>query len=72
MYYNAILFSILNRYQPKLIILDVSPYVIDKKINDKERLENLLDAVNNEEKKVQEKMNGRKVKGKPIQNEKDW
>ncbi|OYU80923.1 MAG: BatC protein [Flavobacterium sp. BFFFF1] len=38
----------------------------------KERLQNLLDAVNNEEKKVQEKVNAKKVKGKPVQTEKDW
>ncbi len=38
----------------------------------KERLQNLLDAVNNEEKKVQDKVNAQKVKGKPIQTEKDW
>jgi tetratricopeptide (TPR) repeat protein len=38
----------------------------------KERLENLLDAVNNEEKKIQDKVNAQKVKGKPIQTEKDW
>ncbi|RZJ28429.1 MAG: tetratricopeptide repeat protein [Flavobacterium sp.] len=38
----------------------------------KERLQNLLDAVNNEEKKVQQKVNGHKVKGTPVQNEKDW
>ena len=38
----------------------------------KQRLENLLDAVNNDEKKVQEKINGKKVKGKPSKNEKDW
>ena len=38
----------------------------------KQRLENLLDAVNNEEKKVQEKVNAQKVKGKPVQTEKDW
>jgi tetratricopeptide (TPR) repeat protein len=38
----------------------------------KERLENLLDAVNNEEKKIQDKVNGQKVKGKPIKTEKDW
>ncbi len=38
----------------------------------KERLQNLLDAVNNEEKKIQDKVNAQKVKGKPIQNEKDW
>lgn len=37
-----------------------------------QRLENLLDAVNNEEKKIQEKVNAKKVKGKPIQTEKDW
>jgi len=38
----------------------------------KERLQNLLDAVNNEEKKVQEKVNAQKVKGKPVPTEKDW
>lgn len=38
----------------------------------KQRLENLLDAVNNEEKKVQDKVNAHKVKGKPIQTDKDW
>ncbi len=37
-----------------------------------ERMKTLLDAVNNEEKKVQEKVNGKKVKGKPESNEKDW
>lgn len=38
----------------------------------KERLENLLDAVNNEEKKVQDKVKAQKVKGRPVQTEKDW
>jgi hypothetical protein len=38
----------------------------------KERLQNLLDAVNNEEKKIQDKVNAKKVKGKPVQTEKDW
>jgi len=38
----------------------------------KERLKNLMDAVNNEEKKVQDKVNAQKVKGKPVQTEKDW
>lgn len=38
----------------------------------KERLENLLDAVNNEEKKIQDKVNAKKVKGKPRKTEKDW
>jgi tetratricopeptide (TPR) repeat protein len=38
----------------------------------KERLENLLDAVNKEEKKIQDKVNAQKVKGKPIKTEKDW
>ena len=37
-----------------------------------QRLENLLDAVNNEEKKIQEKVNAQKAKGKPVQTEKDW
>lgn len=38
----------------------------------KERLQNLMDAVNNEEKKVQDKVNAQKVKGKRVQTEKDW
>jgi len=38
----------------------------------KQRLENLLDAVNNEEKKIQNKVNATKVKGKPTKTEKDW
>lgn len=38
----------------------------------KERLENLLDAVNNEEKKVQDKVNAKKMKGRPVKAEKDW
>lgn len=38
----------------------------------KDRMQNLLDAVNNEEKKTQDKVNGKKVKGKPVDNEKDW
>jgi tetratricopeptide (TPR) repeat protein len=37
-----------------------------------QRLENLLEAVNNEEKKIQDKVNAQKVKGKPIRTEKDW
>ena len=38
----------------------------------KQRIENLLDAVNNEEKKVQEKVNAQKVKAPNTKNEKDW
>lgn len=38
----------------------------------KQRLENLLDAVNNEEKKIQDKVNAQKVQGKPVKTEKDW
>lgn len=38
----------------------------------KQRLENLLEAVNNEEKKIQDKVNAQKVKGKPVKTEKDW
>jgi tetratricopeptide (TPR) repeat protein len=38
----------------------------------KQRLENLLEAVSNEEKKVQDKVNAQKSKGKPTQTEKDW
>jgi tetratricopeptide (TPR) repeat protein len=38
----------------------------------RESVQNLLDAVNNEEKKVQEKVNAQKVKAKPTPTEKDW
>lgn len=39
----------------------------------KQRMENLLDAMNNEEKKVQDKVNAKKAKGMPPQRqEKDW
>lgn len=38
----------------------------------KQRIDNLLDAVNNEEKKVQEKVNAQKVKANPVKPEKDW
>ena len=38
----------------------------------KERVQNLLDAVNNEEKKIQDKVNAQKVKGSPRKTEKDW
>lgn len=37
----------------------------------KQKFDNLLDAVNNEEKKVQEKINGKKAKV-PIKTDKDW
>ena len=37
-----------------------------------QRIENLLDAVNYEEKKVQDKVKAQQVKGKPVRNEKDW
>jgi len=37
-----------------------------------QRLENLLDAVNNEEKKIQDKVNAKKIKGTPRKTEKDW
>lgn len=38
----------------------------------KDRLQNMLDAVNNEEKKIQDKMNAKKVKVRPVETEKDW
>lgn len=38
----------------------------------KQRTENLLDAVNNEEKKIQDKVNANKEKGSPRKAEKDW
>ena len=37
-----------------------------------EQLKNLLKAMDNEEKKVQKKVNKNKVKGSPIKNKKDW
>lgn len=37
-----------------------------------QRMENVLDAVNNEEKKVQDKVKARQFKGKPVKTEKDW
>jgi len=39
---------------------------------DKQRIDNILDAVNNAEKKIQDKVNERKVKARPASNEKDW
>jgi len=38
----------------------------------KQRIDNLLDAVNNEEKKVQDKVKAQQVQGKPQKPEKDW
>lgn len=38
----------------------------------KDRLENLLDAVNNEEKKIQDKVKAKKEQGRPVQTDKDW
>lgn len=38
----------------------------------KERVQNLLDAVNNEEKKVQDKVNKQKIQANPKKAEKDW
>ncbi len=38
----------------------------------KQRLQNLLEAVNNEEKKVQDKVNKQKAHANPKQTEKDW
>ena len=37
-----------------------------------QQIQNLLEAMQNEEKKVQEKMEARKVRGKKVKNEKDW
>lgn len=39
---------------------------------DKQRIDNILDAVNNAEKKVQDKLNAKKVKARSVSNEKDW
>lgn len=37
-----------------------------------QQIRNILEAMNNEEQKVQEKINGKKVKGVPAKNAKDW
>lgn len=39
---------------------------------DKQRIDNILDAVNNAEKKLQDKINEKKVKPRATSNEKDW
>lgn len=39
---------------------------------DKQKVESILEAVNNAEKKIQDKVNARKQKGVRIQTEKDW
>jgi tetratricopeptide (TPR) repeat protein len=38
----------------------------------KQKIENLLNAVNNSEQKIQDKINAKKVKAQPFTNEKDW
>lgn len=38
----------------------------------KQQIENLLEAVNNAEKKIQDKINAKKVKAQPAANDKDW
>ncbi len=35
-------------------------------------MKNLLEAMNNQEKKVQDKVNAKKIKGSPIRGKKDW
>lgn len=37
-----------------------------------QQVQSLLEAMNNQEKKLQEKMNAKKAKGVPVKNEKDW
>ena len=37
-----------------------------------QQIKNLLEAMSNEDKKVQEKINAKKVKGTPVKTEKDW
>lgn len=37
-----------------------------------QQVKSLLEAMNNQEKKLQEKLNAKKAKGVPVQNEKDW
>jgi tetratricopeptide (TPR) repeat protein len=38
----------------------------------KQRMQGILDAVNNEEKQVQKKLQGKKAEGRPVENGKDW
>ena len=38
----------------------------------KQQIENLLNAVNNSEQKIQDKINAKKIKAQPVSNEKDW
>ncbi|MEW5677414.1 tetratricopeptide repeat protein [Flavobacterium enshiense] len=38
----------------------------------KQRMESMLDALNNEEKKIQDRIKGKEVKGSPKRVEKDW
>ena len=38
----------------------------------KQQVQNLLEAMQNEEKKVQQKIDAKKVKGVKVKNEKDW
>ena len=40
--------------------------------HNKQQMQNMLDALNNEERRIQEKVKGQEVKGKPIKSEKDW
>ncbi|NNL32894.1 MAG: aerotolerance regulator BatC, partial [Flavobacteriaceae bacterium] len=37
-----------------------------------QQVKNLLEAMNNQEKKVQEKINAKKTKGTRVETEKDW
>lgn len=37
-----------------------------------QRIENMLDAINNEEKKIMDRVNSKKSKGSPVRQEKDW
>ena len=37
-----------------------------------QQVQNLLDAMNNQEKKVQDKVNAKRVKGVPVRGKKDW
>ena len=37
-----------------------------------QQVQSLLEAMNNQEKKVQEKVNAKKVKGVPVRGKKDW
>jgi len=53
-------------------IATTSCWIITRGKLSPQQVKNLLEAMNNEEKKVQEKMNASKTKGVKVKTEKDW